>query len=71
MFKKLIFLIKYLEIYARVLLMYLLKNALVTLLLKDIVLIQLYKEININAFGKEFDMFIEVDYQSKLNGFSR
>lgn len=51
--------------------MYLLKNALVTLLLKDIVLIQLYKEININAFGKEFDMFIEVEYQSKLNGFSR
>lgn len=51
--------------------MYLLKNALVTLLLKDIVLIQLYKEINIKAFGKEFDMFIEVEYQSKLNGFSR
>lgn len=51
--------------------MYLLKNALVTLLLKDIALIQLYKEININDFGKEFDMFIEVEYQSKLNGFSR
>lgn len=44
-------------------LMYLLKNALITLLLKDVVLIQLCKEINIKAFGKEFDMLIEVKYQ--------